>query len=290
MPHRMFVSVEYDGDGSDQPDHKSASQAIELLRLHADERFFLAVGMVRPHYPMVAPRPYFAKYPWRSLPMPGRIVGDLDDIPPLGIAKSTSKNRGIDQFPDNQRRMWAAYYASVSFMDTQVGRILNELDRLGLRDSTAVVFTSDHGYHLGEHDFWEKANLHEEVTRVPLIISVPGVPPRRTEAIAELVDIFPTLTELVGIETPQAVQGASLCPILDGGQTSIKSAALSFDNHGTSMRTEGWAYMQYDDDTEELYDMRTDPRQFRNLATVADYQDQLMKMRARLEQRFATLK
>lgn len=289
MPHRMFVSVEYDGDGSDQPDHKSATQAIELLRMHADEPFFLAVGMVRPHYPMVAPRPYFTKYPWQSLSMPKRIADDLDDIPQLGIAKSTSKNRGIDQFPDNQRRMWAAYYASVSFMDAQVGRILDELERLGLRDSTAIVFTSDHGYHLGEHDFWEKANLHEEVTRVPLIISAPGVPPGRTDAIAELVDIFPTLTELAEIETPPTVQGASLCPILVDGQTSIKTEALSFDNHGTSMRTEEWAYMRYEDDTEELYDMQKDARQFHNLASVAEHQDQLTKVRARLKQRLAAL-
>ncbi|MGI9429215.1 MAG: sulfatase [Bythopirellula sp.] len=289
MPHRMFVSVEYDGDGSDQPDHKSATKAIELLQQHGQKPFFLAVGLVRPHYPMVAPRPFFARHPWQKCPLPERRADDLEDIPELGIAKSTSANRGIDKYPDNQRRMWAAYYASVNFMDAQVGRILDELERLGLRDSTAVVFTSDHGYHLGEHDFWEKANLHEEVTRVPLIFSVPGVSPQRTDSIVELVDIFPTLTDLAGLEQPSSVQGTSLRPILVNRNAIVKSGAISFSN-GTSWRTSNWAYMRYDDETEELYDMQNDPNQFHNLALDRSYQDQLDKLRQEFDEKLADLK
>ena len=288
MPHRMFVSVQYDGDGSDQPDHKTAAKAIELLQRHGHEPFFLAVGLIRPHYPMVAPRQYFATYPWQTLPLPAKIANDLDDVPELGIAKSTSSNRGIDEYPDNQRRMWGAYYAAVSFMDAQVGRLLDELDRLGLRDSTAVVFTSDHGYHLGEHDFWQKANLHEEVTRVPLIFSVPGFKPHRTDSIAELVDIFPTLTDLAGLETPASVQGKSLRPVLDDQHATVRQDALSFSN-GTALRTTNWAYMRYEDDTEELYDMRNDPEQFHNLAGVSEHQGQLRRLRKRFEDRLATL-
>ena len=180
MPHRMFVSVKCEGDGSDQPDHKSATKAIELLRGHRAQPFFLAVGLVRPHYPMVAPRQSFDPYRWQDMRLPQVVEDDLQDIPRLGLAGTRSANNPIGQYPDNQKRMWAAYYASVAFMDEQVGRILAELDRLGLRESTAVVLTSDHGYHLGEHTFWQKSNLHEEVVRVPLIMSVPGYDPGRT--------------------------------------------------------------------------------------------------------------
>ena len=156
MPHRMFVTVSYDGDGSDQPDHKTATKIVELMREHKDEPFFLAAGFVRPHYPMVQPKQYFDQYPHNEIKLPDHIPDDLKDIPKLGLARTRSATNKIGEFPENQKRMWSAYYASTQFMDEQVGRILDELDNLGLRESTAIVFTSDHGYHLGEHTFWQK--------------------------------------------------------------------------------------------------------------------------------------
>lgn len=288
MPHRMFVSVSYEGDGSDQPDHKTATRAIELLREHRGGRFFLAAGFVRPHYPMVQPRRYFDLYPWEKMELPEAVAGDLDDIPKLGIAKSTSKSSGIDQFPDNQKRMWAAYYASVTFMDEQVGRILAELERLGLRESTAIVFTSDHGYHLGEHTFWQKSNLHEEVLRVPLIISVPGMKPGRTRSLVELVDMFPTLAELAGLPVPESVQGSSLVPVLEDHRAEVKPGALSFDT-GHCLRTSDWAYVRYRDDTEELYDMAKDPKQFTNLAGSGGHAPVVKRMRAALDARLRAI-
>lgn len=265
MPHRMFVSVKYEGDGSDQPDHKTASKTIELLRAKGDKPFFIAAGFVRPHYPMVAPEQYFTPYPWAEMEVPEQIEGDLDDIPKAGISRSRSAINGIDKFPDNQKRMWSAYYAAVTFMDEQVGRILDELDRLGLRETTAVVFTSDHGYHLGDHTFWQKADVHEEVTRVPLLMSVPGLEPGRSKSIVELVDLYPTLSELTGLEIPEDVQGASLVPVLRDPAKAVKSGALSFAK-GRSWRSPDWAYMRYGDGAEELYDMRADPGQITNLA------------------------
>ena len=193
MAHRMFVSVDYDGDGSDQPDWKAAEKTVELLKKHKDKPFFIATGFVRPHYPSVAPSKYFAKYPFQKMALPKVPENDLDDIPRVGLARMTSHKSGIVKWPDNQRRMWAAYYATVTYMDEQLGKILDELERLKLRSSTAIVFISDHGYHLGEHNFWQKSNLHEEVTRVPVIISAPGLKPGRTQSLAELVDIYPTL-------------------------------------------------------------------------------------------------
>ncbi len=265
MPHRMFVSVQYDGDGSDQPDHKTATKTIELLQKHGDKPFFIAAGFVRPHYPMVAPKQYFESYPWEEMILPEQRLGDLVDIPEMGLARSRSSINGIGNFPDNQKRMWTAYYAAVTFMDQQVGRILDELDRLGLRENTAVVFTSDHGYHLGDHTFWQKANVHEQVTRVPLIMSVPGYQPGRSESIVELVDIYPTLSELTALQPPDGVEGVSLSPIFKDPKSTVKEGALSFAK-GHSWRTKDWAYMRYNDGSEELYDMRADDGQFTNLA------------------------
>ncbi|MBC8352888.1 MAG: sulfatase [Planctomycetes bacterium] len=288
MPHRMFVSVRYEGDGADQPDHKSASKAIKLLRQHKGSPFFLAVGLVRPHYPMVAPEQYFTPYRWQNIMMPESVDDDLDDIPKLGLAGTLSSKNPIGQHPDNQKRMWAAYYAAVAFMDEQVGRMLDELERLGLRDSTTVVFLSDHGYHLGEHTFWQKNNLHEEVTRVPLIMSVPGYEAGRTDSIVELVDLFPTLSELAGLAVPGELHGTSLVPILKSHNASVNEGALSFvKGQHISWRTRDYAYMQYKDGSKELYDMNSDPEQFTNAANNPRYADVVKEMAVGLETRLS---
>lgn len=282
MPHRMFVTVKYEGDGSDQPDWKTATKTIELLRKHKEEKFFLAAGFVRPHYPMVAPYQYFKPYDWKKIRLPEVPEGDLDDIPPLGLAGTRNGKNPIGQYPDNQKRMWAGYYATIQFMDEQVGRILEELERLGLRDSTAIVFTSDHGYHLGEHTFWQKSNLHEEVLRVPLIISVPGMKPGRTMAISELSDIYPTLSEVLGLPVPERVQGKSLVSVLHNHEASVRDAALTVGKGGFALRSSRWTYSRYKDQTEELYDMKNDPKQFTNLALSADHAGTLKKFRSNL--------
>ncbi len=288
MPHRMFVTVQYDGDGSDQPDHKSATHAVRLLRQNREQPFFLAVGFVRPHYPMVAPRPYFARYPWQTMRLPELPDNDTDDIPRLGQAATQSATNPIGQYPDNQRRMWSGYYASVSFMDAQVGRLLSELDQLGLRDKTAIVFLSDHGYHLGEHGFWQKANLHEEVIRVPLIMSVPGVKSGRSDALVELVDIYPTICDLLELPIPDDVQGQSLTPVLLDPDEEVKPAALSFRN-GVSYRTQNWHLMRYHDGSRELYDTRQDPGEFTNLAGDPEYAERLQTLENDLTARLSEL-
>ena len=284
MPNRMFVTVQYDGDGSDQPDYKSANKAVELLRKHQDEPFFLAVGLVRPHYPMVAPREYFEPYPWQEMQLPAQQTDDLADIPKLGKAKTISSTNQIGKHPDNQKRMWSGYYASVSFMDEQVGKIIDELDALGLRDSTAIVFTSDHGYHLGDHQFWQKSNLHEQVLRVPLVMSVPNLPSGTSEAVVELVDIYPTVCALTGQTIPTELQGTSLVPLLTQTDDQVKTGALSFNN-GFSLRTQHWHYMRYRDGTCELYDMKSDPGEFTNLAKSQEFSTRLQQLDKTLQTR-----
>ena len=291
MPHRMFVSVSYEGDGSDQPDWKAATKSIELLKKYRDQNkpFFLATGFVRPHYPNVAPQQFFKSYPHDKIKLPHVPEDDHADMPKAGISGSTSWKHGIDKFPENQQRMWSAYDATVTFMDEQLGRILDELERLELHNSTAIIFTSDHGYHLGEHHFWQKANLHEEVTRVPLIISVPGLEPGRSKSIVELVDIFPTICQFTGVAIPNSVQGVSLVKVLKNPSASVKDGAISIVKNGHSYRTADWSYMRYKDGTEELYDMRNDPDQFTNLTKDKEYRDILESLRHKLTDRLKIL-
>ena len=287
MPNRMFVTVDYEGDGSDQPDWKAATKSIELLhQLKKDEKpFFLATGLIRPHYPNVAPRQYFDLYPFSKMKLPF-------------VPEETGKTCQIRQFPipiqnalvsinsqTIKRRMWSGYLATVTYMDEQVGRILNALKQLNLDKETAVIFTSDHGYLLGEHNFWQKGNLREEVTRVPLIIKSPESSPNQNSSIVELVDIFPTACELAGLPIPKSVQGKSLVPILHKLENKVKNSALSFVPKGISLRTEKWSYMQYKDGSEELYDMRIDSKQFQNLVEKPEYLEQLTSIRQMYEKR-----
>ncbi|MDF1659479.1 MAG: sulfatase [Verrucomicrobiales bacterium] len=273
MPFRMFASVESDGDGSEQPDWKAAEKTVELLKAHgkSEKPFFIATGFVRPHYPSVAPASYFEDYPINKIKGPEVPKGDWDDIPKVVTTGSTSQSFGIDQYPDNIKQMWSDYYATVTFMDEQLGKVMEELDRQGLRDSTLVIFTSDHGYHLGEHHFWQKSRFHEEVTRVPFLVSAPGFESGRTMSLVELMDIYPTACDLLEVEIPETVQGQSLRPILQDPKRTVREAAFSLNRKtGQSIRTDRWAYFKYKDGSEELYDMAADPGQFNNLAGNED--------------------
>lgn len=286
MPFRMFASVESDGDGSDQPDWKAAEQTTKLLKTHgkADKPFFIATGFVRPHYPSVAPAKYFAEYPVSRVKAPEVPEDDWDDIPGIATSGSNSQSFGIDQYPDNIKQMWSDYYATVTFMDEQLGKVMAELDRQGLRESTLVIFTSDHGYHLGEHHFWQKSRFHEEVTRVPLLVSAPGLEAGRTTALAELMDIYPTICDLLGLGVPESVQGRSLRPVLTDPRATVREAAFASDGRkGQFLRTDRWAYMRYRDGSEELYDMENDPGQFTNLAGDEEFAAEKAGLVKRLE-------
>ena len=290
-PNRMWATVESDTEnGSDQADYLVATKAVHLLqeRKKAGKPFFMGVGFVRPHFPMVQPKKYFDMYPEEKMKIPPLIPGDLDDIP---LAGRGADGKGLNEMEQNRRRMWQAYYGSVSFMDEQLGRVLDELERLDLLNSTAIIFTSDHGYHLGEHGFWQKANLHEEVVRVPLIISAPGIKSGRTSSLVELVDLYPTWTNLLELPSPKGLHGKSLLPILRNPQSKIRETALSIHNRaGGGLRSAQWHYMNYGSKGEELYDMIKDPAQFTNVVSDPKYSAILNKARARFKARIAAAK
>ena len=285
-----------------QTDYLATSQAIAILESRAgklptggtnkqkekaDAPFFLALGLVRPHVPFIAPENCFEPYPEDEMLLPPIEIGD--NVPEQALRR---QNMNIWKMSEIQKKQTiAAYMASVRFMDQQVGRMLEALDRLDLREETIVIFISDHGYNLGEHDCWSKVSLWEGSVRVPLIISYPGNKTKygsECETITELIDLYPTLTELCALSKvqPAILQGKSLAPYImenKGMDGESNAYTVSYGGEGASVRTPEWRYTRWGEDAmegrEELYDHRTDPEETLNLVNHRDKQDILAEMR-----------
>ncbi len=262
-----------DGADAEQTDGRGATAAIELLEKHAAGPFFLAVGFYRPHTPYVAPKSYFGLYPLERILLDGGPADDRDDIPALAL---TVEPPNYNLSEDLQRQAIEAYAASISFMDAQVGRLLDALDRLKLTDNTVVVFMSDHGYHLGEHGLWQKMTLFEESCRVPLIVSAPGMKAagQSCARLVESVDVYPTVADLCGLQAPAQLEGRSMKPLLDDPAQPWKKAAFTQvrrgeNSGGRTVRSERWRYTEWDEGRQgaELYDHDSDPHEYRNLAS-----------------------
>ena len=289
----VMTIVKAEGDDLVHSDGKTAQKAIELIKKHKNEPFFLAVGFVRPHVPFVAPKEYFEPYPFENITMPKKVEGDWDDIPKRGINYVTSVNGQMSL--EQEKKAVAAYYASVAYMDKQIGKVLNALKEEGLEDNTIIVFTSDHGFHLGEHRFWMKVSLHEESVRVPMIIKVPGKKPAICNSFVELIDLYPTIAELAGLKSSEHLQGKSLVKTIDNPDFKIRDIAFSVSQGGKSflLRTEKWAYIQYDEDAGsgiELYDMIKDPKQFTNLAGLSEYSGLVNSFKEKLKNKLNAIR
>ncbi len=284
-----------------QADVLAADQAIAILEnrarggdhskfLRPEQPFFLAVGFVRPHVPLVAPKVHFDKYPEQESVLPFVPEGDLDDIPPLAATNANELKYGMSEL--QQKQSLAAYYASVSFMDQQVGRLLDALDRLNLRKHTVIIFTSDHGYNLGHHTMWQKSSLFENSLRVPLLISAPGFESSagtKSDALVELVDLYPTIAELTGLtnKMPANLQGNSLTSVMRGkaipkDHEEAYSVVGNKSRMGESITTDRYRYNNWADGEEELYDHDNDPEEYTNLVTSKEHEKILNQMRARL--------
>jgi len=284
-----------------QADALAASQAIAILENRAkggdfsrfirpDEPFFLAVGFVRPHVPLVAPQSMFDLYDEAAIELPYVPEGDLDDLPEPAAAMANEGRYWLNE--KQQRQSIAAYYASVTYMDQQVGRLLDALDRLDLREDTLVIFTSDHGYNLGEHTMWQKLSLFEDSARVPLIISAPGNDEsagKKSDALVELVDLYPTILDYAGLEekAPSNLDGVSLRPLLENPDThgQKKMAYTVTRGSGESIRTDRYRYNRWGDKGEELYDHQSDPNEFTNLVGSEQYSAALDEMRRLLKEK-----
>jgi len=289
----VMTIVKADGDDMVHSDGKTARKAIALIKKHKNKPFFLAVGFVRPHVPFVAPKSYFETYPFEQVILSKKVDGDWDDIPKRGINYVTSVKGQMSI--DQQKKAVSAYYASVSYMDAQVGKVLNTLKEEGLEDNTIVIFTSDHGFHLGEHDFWMKVSLHEESVRVPMIIKVPGKKPAVCNSFVELLDLYPTIAELAGLKPSKHMQGKSLVKTLEKPKYKVRDMAFSVTQGGKSflLRTDEWAYIQYNEDASagiELFDMKNDPKQFTNLAEMPEYKKVVTNFQKKLKKKLKRIR
>ncbi|MGE0756521.1 MAG: sulfatase [Pirellulaceae bacterium] len=306
-----FASPRSDEFHTDGLMAEDAVWVLERCAKRKDRPFFLSVGFFRPHTPYVAPQsPYFDWYSTDAMPVVQNVKEDQADIPAPGLG---SYKREQDQLTDDLRRQFRrAYLASISFMDAQVGRIVDALDRLGLAENTILVFTSDHGYHMGEHGLWQKMSLFEESARVPLLIVAPGVKGGMSAASpVSHVDLFPTLAEMCGVTPPANIQGQSLTPMLKdptvsgrgwaitqvmrgGGRarasvtTNIGSGGARF--FGYSLRTPRWRYTEWDEGRKgrELYDHDQDPLELTNLADVPAHASVVSELSSLLRSATAT--
>ena len=299
-PHRKISAalswLAADGTDEEQTDGMITTEAIKIMEEKREEPFFLGVGFFRPHTPYVAPKKYFEIYPVEEMRLPYAPEGDRDDIPTAAFAHNCPiPNYNLKR--DVLLGALQSYYACVSFIDAQVGRLLDALDNLGIAEKTIVVFWSDHGYHLGEHHgIWQKRTLFEQGARSPLIIRDPKASGngQASSQIVEFVDIYPTLTEAAGIDTPGDLDGKSLMPLLENPAAEWNGYAITqilrpADDRleapvmGCSIRNDRWRYTEWAEGQSgvELYDHWADPMEFNNLAINPTTQNQAVIERLR---------
>lgn len=286
---------------SPEPDEKHtdgmvASETIRLMEKYEkykDKPFFLAAGFYRPHCPFIAPKKYFDLYPAEKIqPLPVTDA-EMQAAPPFAYyTKPANWGLSVEQ----QKEVLQAYYASVSFVDANVGNLLDALDRLGLTDSTEIVFWSDHGYGLGEHGQWMKQTIFEAATRIPLIFAGPGVKAKGKACgrTVEMLDFYPTLAGLCGLEkVPSTLHGKNLQPLLTNPSSPWDRPAISQVRGngankimGYSIRTERYRYTEWDGEKEgiELYDYQKDPAELKNVAKDPSYTRIKDQLAARLHQ------
>jgi iduronate 2-sulfatase len=223
--------------------------------------------------------------------LPEKVPGDWDDIPKAGINYKTSENMKMNV--ERQRKAVAGYYAAVAYMDAQVGKVLDALHEAGLDEETIVIFTSDHGYHLGEHDFWAKVSLHDESAAVPLIICLPGKKPAVCHSFAELIDLYPTISSLCGLDVPARLQGKDISAMLDDPAHQVRDAAFSVNGRGFLLREDRWAYIHYGENAAggiELFDVQRDPQQYTNLAEKPEYKEVVDAFKKKLAAKLAAVR
>ncbi len=303
-----YASPKSDEHHTDGKLAADAEWVLERCARQKERPFFLAVGFFRPHTPYVAPeKPYFGWYDREEMPLHPTLDKNPPEVPQAALG---SYKKEQDKLTDELRReALQAYYASISFMDAQVGRVVDALERLGLADNTIIVFTSDHGYHMGEHGLWQKQSLFEGSARVPLLIVAPGVSKEGSVAKSPVshLDLYPTLIELAGVKGPDNLQGQSLVPLLKnpeekgrgwaitqvvrGGNFNRQGAAAAIMDKGKrffgySLRTERWRYTEWDEGAAgtELYDHDNDPKELVNLAAKPEHATTVKELSAALRE------
>jgi arylsulfatase A-like enzyme len=262
---------------SEMPDHQSVNWAIERINKKYDKPFFIGLGFLRPHVPLYVPQKWFDMHPLEGIQVPPYLADDLDDIPSVGLQ--------INDLPMMPTTEWAkksgewkkiiqAYLACVSFVDYEIGRLIEALDKSDHADNIIIVLWSDHGYRLGEKGTFAKHGLWETATHVPLMIAGPHIPKGKIiNAPVELLSLYPTLLELSGLPSYVRNEGKSLVPIINDKMDKQDAYALTtygLNNH--AVKSNGYRYIRYEDGKEELYDHQTDPNEWTNVANNPKYQ------------------
>lgn len=274
-----------EGDDEDQQDGQIAKKAVELIKEKRDKPFFLAVGFKKPHDPFIAPKKYFDMYP-------------LEDCDPPKLPEGwkapyshtlPGETKTFDKFTDVERREFLrSYYACTSFMDAQVGKVMDALKESGQLDNTLIVFFGDHGYHLGEHNWWNKVTIFEKGTNAPFIIAGNAVGKKglKSDAMFEFVDIYPTLAELMNLKNvPDYLEGKSFAASVEDPEKPFRSEVRAVSRRGSMLgkmvKNKDWRYIEWDNGKKgnELYDQHNDPIEYHNLAESENHEKIVNEMR-----------
>lgn len=277
-----------EGDDEDQRDGQVAKKAVEFIKTNRDQPFFLAVGLHKPHDPFVAPKKYFDMYPLEDCDP--HVLPDGWEPPYKHTLPGETKE--FNKFTEQDKREFLrAYYACSSFMDAQVGKLLNALETSGQLENTLIVFFGDHGYHLGQHNWWNKVTLFEQGTSAPFIIAGQSVGKKgvRSNAMFEFIDIYPTLAELLNLKnTPAYLEGKSFANVVNDPSKPFRSEVHAIINRGEmlgrTVKNSKWRYIEWDNGKmgRELYNQINDPMEYNNLAENPDYSDVIAEMKALL--------
>lgn len=280
-----------EGGDEDQPDGLNAKAAVEILEKHHDKPFFIGLGLHKPHDPFIAPKKFFDMYPIGSTKLAEEPADRSEEV-----RYAVPNREDFADFTDMERREFKrAYQACTTFADAQLGKVFETMDRLKLWDNTIVVLIGDHGYHLGEHAWWNKVTVFEVGARAPMMVWVPGAKGlgKPTEAMVEFVDFYPTLLDYAGLEAPHKLSGTSFRSIMENPDLPGKEAAYTQVNRGKtigrSVRTKQWRYTEWGQngkDGIELYDHQKDTGEYHNLATATAHAATRSQLAKLLQQGF----
>ncbi len=260
----------------------------------ANAPFFMVCGIHRPHTPWDVPKKYFDQFPLESIQLPEVLPNDLDDVPQRGKDFALPGSENGTHARITEMGIWKdrvrAYLASVSYADARVGELLDALEKSPHKDNTIIVFVGDHGWHLGEKQHWAKVTLWNEAVRTPMIWVVPGLTPAGSycDKGVDMMSLYPTLCELAGVPTPTHVEGTSIKPLLTNPKAEWTTPGLSTMYKGNhTLVTDEWRYIRYADGTEELYNQKTDPNEWTNVADKPENAEVKKKLAAFLPKKNA---
>ncbi len=286
-----FLAADETEDKDMLPDTELANETVKALEKVKDKPFFFLVGFHRPHSPYIAPKKYFDMYDLRDVKLPDEPENDLKDVPPVALW-TNPPYWGVTE-PEKRKEVIRAYYASVTYMDAQMGKLLDALDRLDLAKNTIVVFVSDHGYNLSEHKQWMKQSLFEKSARVPMVIALPGakVTEKVSEGIVETLDLYKTVADACGLKAPAYIDGKSLMPLLNNPAAAWNYMAYTQVSRkglmGRSIRNKRFRYTEWGSQGSELYDYSKDAKESNNLANNPAYAATISEMKQLLDKKIS---